>query len=130
MAYGTGSGNVYTDIMGQQHGQGGPNAQQTLYGFLDATIAPQIAQAQTQYNLGQWEIGQVGPQLQQQQAYNATMAGYQGQNLALKEQGTALQGQALNQQQAQQAAQQGFEQQQYALSAGQYPEQQAEAALA
>jgi hypothetical protein len=113
---------------------GGTNPSQTtggdLLNQLMAGIGPQLAAGDINQNLLQQQLGMVGPQVQAQQAYQGAMAGYQGQNLQLSEQGLGI-SQLANQQQQQQAAtQQGFEQQQYGLQAGQYPEQQAEAALA
>jgi hypothetical protein len=93
-------------------------------------MGTQTGQAQIGWNLGQEQLGQVGPQLGQQLAYNNAMAGYQGQNLQLSEQGLGIQQQANQQQQQQAATQQGFEQQQFGIQQGQYPEQTAEANLA
>jgi hypothetical protein len=91
--------------------------------------ALQTGMGQFQYNLGQYQIGQLPSQLQQTLAYNNAMAQNQLGALGISAQQNTLQGQGLAEQGAQAATQQGIEQQQYALTAGQYPEQQAEAAL-
>jgi hypothetical protein len=101
-----------------------------LVSQLGASALPQLAAGQLQYGLEQQQLGMVGPQLQDQMAYNNAMAGYQAQNLGIGEQQLGLQQTGLAQQGAQNAAQQGFERQQYGLQSGQYPEQKAEAALA
>lgn len=120
---------TWTTITGQH--QGNPDAAiQTIMRDLYQSLGPQTSLSQLQANLSQAQLGLVGPEAQMQTTYNQAMAGYQGQNLGLTEQGTALQGQALDQRAAQQAAQQGYEQQGYALQQTQYPEQQAQAALA
>lgn len=103
---------------------------ESLLNQLTGSVAPATANAQFQYGLGQYELGQVNPQLGATTAYNNVMAGYSGQNLALSEQGLGIQQTALGQQGAQNTQQQALEEQQYRVSSGQYPEQQAEAALA
>lgn len=113
-------------------GQTGTYAQNesSLLGQLQGSIAPQTANAQLQYNLGQNQIGLQNTELGQSSAYSQAMSGYQAQNLGLSEQSLGIQGLGLQQQGAQSAAQQGIEEQQYGLQQGQYPEQSAEAALA
>lgn len=103
---------------------------QALLNQLSGSTAPQTADSQLQYNLGQQELGLVGPQLGQTEAYNQAMTGYQAQNLGLSEQGLGISQLGLQQQGAQAATQQGLEEQGYQLQSGQYPEQSAEAALA
>jgi len=104
--------------------------EQALLNQLQGEAAPTTAAGQLQYNLGQNELGLVNANVSQQQAYNNAMTGYDAQNLGLTEQGTAISGLGLQEQGAQNTQQQGLEQQEYGLQSGQYPEQQAEAALA
>lgn len=123
------SGTTSTNIFGQTT-TSPPNPEQQLLGQLGASVAPQTGQAQLQYNLGQEQLGLVGPEYQNQLAYNNAMAGYQQGSLGLSAQQIGIQQVGQQQQAAQSQAQQGFEQQQYALQQQQYPEQSAEAALA
>lgn len=118
----------------------------SLLNQLTGSTAPQTADAQFQFGLGEAQLGQVNPNLQTQLAYNNAMSGYQAQNLGLSEAGLGIQQTALGQQGAQSAQQQALEQQQYGLQqqggtvigpngqpiniAGQPQEQSAEAALA
>lgn len=111
-------------------GQAGSQDENALIGQLGGAVAPQAASGQVQYNLGQEQLGLVNSNLGQTTAYNNALAGYQGQNLQLSEQGLGISQLGLQQQGAQSQAQQGFEQQQFGLQQQQYPEQQAEAATA
>lgn len=103
---------------------------QALLNQMSGSTAPSTANTQEQYNLGQEQLGLLGPEVGSSIAYNEAMSGYQGQNLQLGEQALGIQSTGLQQQGAQSAQQQGIEEQSYALQSGQFPEQQAEAALA
>lgn len=111
-------------------GQAGSTDQQALLNQLSGTVAPQTAETGIQNTLGNDQLGLVGPELQDQTAYNNAMAGYNQAGLQNQAAGIGISGLGLQQQGAQNAAQQGYEQQGYALQQGQYPEQSAEAALA
>jgi hypothetical protein len=93
------------------------------------TIAPTNALEQYQYQLGQYQLGQVNPNLQASQTYNSTMAGYQQGQLGITAQQQGIQRTGLGQQGVLSQQQQSIEQQQYGLQQQQFPEQQAEAAL-
>ena len=103
---------------------------QALLNQMSGSTAPSTANTQVQYQLGQDQLAQLPGQINSNLAYNQAMAGYQAQNLGLSEQGLGIGQLGLTQQGQQAATQQGLEQQEYGLQAGQYPEQQAEAALA
>jgi hypothetical protein len=129
---GTGSGGNIGSVqsIGRTAGNRPPSATQDLIQQALQSVYPQLASGYLSEQGLQQQIGLIDPSLQSQLAYNQAMSGYQGQNLALSEQALGIQQTGLQQQGAQAQAQQGFEQQQYGLQAGQYPEQQAEAALA
>lgn len=111
-------------------GQAGSKDQSALLGQLTGAAAPQTADTQLQYNLGQDQLGLVNNNLNQSQAYNNAMAGYNAQNLGLSEQGTAISATGLGEQSANTAQQQAIEEKQYGLQQQTFPEQSAEAALA
>lgn len=111
-------------------GAAGSRDQDALLKQLTGTVAPQLAQGQVQANATQDQINLVGPELQDQTAYNNAMAGYNQAGLENQAQGIGISSLGLQQQGAQNAAQQGFEEQGYGLQQGQFPEQSAEAALA
>jgi hypothetical protein len=118
-----------TDIFGQQTTQP-QNPEQSLLNQLSTSTYPSTAPAELNLGLTNEQLGQVNPNLNNQLAYNNAMAGYQQANLGISNAQLGIQQTALGQQGQQQAAQQGFEQQGYNIQQGQYPEQQAEAALA
>ena len=103
--------------------------QQQGISALNNQIAPTTALGQTQYNIGQYQLGQVNPELQNALTYNNAMAGYQQGQLGITAQQQGIQRTGLQQQGALNTAQQGIEQQQYGLQQTAYPEQRAEAAL-
>ncbi len=111
-------------------GQAGSGDERALLNQLGSENALQTGVGNLNYQLGQENLGLAGSQIGQTEAYQGAMSGYQAQNLGLSEQGLGISQTALAQQGAQSAAQQGIEEKSYALQAGQYPEQSAEAALA
>jgi hypothetical protein len=106
-----------------------PSPTNQTIGALGAQVAPQTGLGQLQYNIGQYQLGQVNPQLQNSLTYNNVMAGYQQGQLGITAQQQGIQRTGLGQQGALAGQQQGIEQQQYGLQQQQFPEQQAEAAL-
>ncbi len=123
------TGATYTPI-GAPEQSTGPNATQNLASTLLSGAEPTIASSQLQYNLGAQQQGLVNTNLAETNAYNQAMTGYQQGSLGISNQQIGLQKTGLQEQGQQAAAQQGFEQQGYNIQQGQYPEQQAEAALA
>lgn len=99
--------------------------QQQAIAALGSQVAPQLGADTLQYQIDQSQFGQVTPDVNLQNAYAQSMAGFQGQQLGISGQQLGLQQSNLGLQRGLSQQQQGIEQQQYNLQQGVYPEQQA-----
>ena len=104
-------------------------AQTTVQNLL-GSVAPQTGAAELQLAGLQGQAALVGPTVASTEQYNAALAGQQQGQLGIAAQQNQLSQLGNTQQKTESVAQQAIEQQQYAVSTGQYPEQQAEASLA
>jgi hypothetical protein len=98
--------------------------------LLQSQVAPQLAADQVTQAGYQQQLGAIGAETSQANAYATATAGLQGQQLGIGSQQIGLQQLGNQQSQATSQQQQGIELSQYALAMGQYPEQQQEAATA
>lgn len=120
-------GNFTTGLQGLL---GSQNPSTSAIGQIAAGQAPGIAQSGLTMAQLLAEIGMVGPTAQETSQYNTQQLGLGEAGLGITAAQQAVQGQGLAAQLGLGQQQQGIEEAQYGLSAQQYPEQQAEAALA
>lgn len=120
-------GNFTTGLQGLL---GSQNPTTSAIGQIAAGQAPGIAQSGLTMAQLLSEIGMVGPQAQETAQYNAQQLGLGEAGLGITAEQNQIQQQGLAAQLGLSGAQQGIEEQQFGLSMQQYPEQQAQAALA
>jgi hypothetical protein len=109
---------------------GSSSYQNQIAGYLSGQYGGAEAQAGLTGALGSAQLGLTGPALGVSSAELENTSGYDFANALLGYQDTGLQSQALAQQGATAAEQQGISTAEYGVSSTQFPEQQAEAALA
>jgi hypothetical protein len=107
-----------------------PNWQNEISGYLAGQAAPTAAQGALTGAVASGSLGLVGPQEGVSAAELQNNTGYDLANALLGQQGIGLESQGLASQASTAAKQQGLEEAGYGVQSTEYPEQQAEAALA